>query len=70
MAVGALESQFYAQLLAGLGMTEEELPQHEVETGRAKLTEKFKEKTQAEWCEVSLNEAEISEATARRVALC
>ncbi|KAI5705526.1 hypothetical protein M8J75_016033 [Diaphorina citri] len=52
MAVGALESQFYAQLLAGLGMTEEELPQHEVETGRAKLTEKFKEKTQAEWCEI------------------
>lgn len=52
MAVGALEPQFYAQLLQGVGLTDEELPQDEFESGREKLSRKFKEKTQDEWCKV------------------
>ena len=54
MAVGALEHQFYAQLLQGLGWTEEDLPQFggDSEEMKAKLAGKFLEKTRAEWTEI------------------
>ena len=55
MAVGALEPQFYAALLDGLGLTGSvpdryDLDQHE--PLRAVLTKRFREKTQAEWAAV------------------
>lgn len=52
MAVGALEPQFYARLLQGVGLSEDELPQMDNERGRETLTRKFKEKTQEEWCQI------------------
>ena len=57
MAVGALEPQFYAQLLAGLHMDSEELPQfgQEPDADKEKLAEIFKSKTRDEWCEVFKN---------------
>jgi alpha-methylacyl-CoA racemase len=55
MAVGALEPQFYAALLEGLGLTDTapdryDLAQHD--KLRAVLAERFKQKTQAEWTAV------------------
>ena len=55
MAVGALEPQFYAALLEGLGLTDTapdryDLVQHD--KLRAVLAERFKQKTQAEWTAV------------------
>ena len=55
MAVGPLEPQFYAALLEGLGLTDtapdrDDFAQHP--SLRAVLTERFKEKTQAEWASV------------------
>ncbi|XP_014223500.1 alpha-methylacyl-CoA racemase isoform X1 [Trichogramma pretiosum] len=53
MAVGALEPQFYAELLSKLDLTEDELPQYDdYEENRRKLTNIFKSKTQAQWCEI------------------
>ncbi|KAJ8679823.1 hypothetical protein QAD02_015610 [Eretmocerus hayati] len=53
MAVGALESQFYAEFIEKLGMTEEDLPQFDdFENGRKKLAAIFKTKTQDEWCKI------------------
>ena len=53
MAVGALEPQFYAALLAGLGLSDTELPAQRDRAGwprlRAVLTETFGRRTQAEW---------------------
>ncbi|MBP2365752.1 CaiB/BaiF CoA transferase family protein [Pseudonocardia parietis] len=56
MAVGALEPQFYAQLIAGLGLTEAELgPQYD-RAGwpamRARFTEVFVSKPRDEWADV------------------
>ncbi len=53
MSVGAIEPQFYADLLKGLEMTAEELPQYggDVDECKAKMRRKFKEKTRDEWCE-------------------
>ncbi len=56
MAVGAIEPQFYAELLTGLGLEGEELP-HQLDTGRwdelkARFTEVFATKTRDEWAAV------------------
>ncbi|WP_053656606.1 CaiB/BaiF CoA-transferase family protein [Micromonospora sp. NRRL B-16802] len=56
MAVGALEPQFYAELLRGLGLADADLPaQHDV-TGwpvlRARFAEVFAGRTRAEWTEL------------------
>jgi alpha-methylacyl-CoA racemase len=53
MAVGALEPQFFAQLLAGLGLTADDVP-GQVELGRFDemrkiFTERFATKTRDEW---------------------
>lgn len=55
MTVGALEPQFYRALLAGLGITETAPDREDPaqrDSLRQLLTEKFKERTQQEWCEV------------------
>lgn len=53
VAVGALEPQFYAALLAGLGLAAEELPTQLDRAGwpvlRARFTETFASRTQPEW---------------------
>ncbi|GAA4488044.1 CaiB/BaiF CoA-transferase family protein [Actinoallomurus oryzae] len=56
MSVGALEPQFYAALLHGLGLEGEDLPgQHEQDRWpelRARFTEVFKTRTRAEWTKI------------------
>ena len=55
MAVGALEPQFYAALLEGLGLTDSAPDRYDPaqhEALRSQLAERFKEKTQAEWASV------------------
>jgi alpha-methylacyl-CoA racemase len=56
MAVGALEPQFYAELLRLLGLTGEDLPaQHDVAGWprlRARFAETFAGRTRAEWAEL------------------
>jgi alpha-methylacyl-CoA racemase len=56
VAVGALEPQFYAELLRRLGLDGADLPAQLDGTGwpvlRARLTEVFKRRTQAEWAAV------------------
>ncbi|XP_078618080.1 alpha-methylacyl-CoA racemase-like isoform X2 [Branchiostoma floridae x Branchiostoma japonicum] len=56
MAVGALEPQFYAQLLKGLGLANEDLPPQMDRDSWPSMKERFatvfSSKTQAEWCEV------------------
>jgi alpha-methylacyl-CoA racemase len=56
MSVGALEPQFYAALLRGLGLEGEDLPgQHEQDRWpelRARFTEVFKTRTRAEWTKI------------------
>lgn len=53
MAVGALETQFYALLLQGLGLTEEQAPHFgNFEESKKLFTDIFKSKTQAEWCDI------------------
>lgn len=50
MSVGALEPQFYRELLKGLGLTYDEVPQtSDLEEAKEIFTKKFLEKTQAEW---------------------
>ncbi|KAF6214281.1 hypothetical protein GE061_009021 [Apolygus lucorum] len=50
MAVGALEPKFYSNLLQGLGIAEEELPQTtDFEIGRAKLRDTFIKHDQNYW---------------------
>jgi alpha-methylacyl-CoA racemase len=55
VAVGALEPQFYAALLAGLGLDGEELPDQNDRAGwpalRARFTEVFATRTRDEWAE-------------------
>lgn len=56
VAVGAIEPQFYAALLAGLGLGGEELP-HQLDragwpTLRARFTEVFASRSRDEWAEV------------------
>jgi alpha-methylacyl-CoA racemase len=56
LAVGALEPQFYAALLAGLGLDGEKLPAQYDRTGwpalRARFTEVFASRSRDEWAEV------------------
>ena len=56
MAVGALEPQFYAALLHGLGLQDEDLPhQHSVSDWpvlHRRFAEVFRSRTRAEWTEV------------------
>lgn len=50
MAVGALEPQFYAQLLKGLGLSPDEITQFDnYEESKKVFTKRFLEKTQDEW---------------------
>jgi len=56
MAVGSLEPQFFAQLLAGLGLSPDEVP-NQFELGRydemkAIFAARFASRTRAEWAEV------------------
>ncbi|QKT08218.1 CoA transferase [Gordonia sp. X0973] len=56
MAVGAIEPQFYAELLKGLDLAEADLP-HQLDMGRwdelkAKFVEVFKTKTRDEWAAI------------------
>lgn len=55
MAVGALEPQFYAQLVAGLGLDTEDLPEQHDVSGWPMLRDRFAEvfamRTRAEWVE-------------------
>lgn len=56
VAVGALEPQFYAQFLAGLGLSADELPEQMDRSGWPKLrevfTETFRQRTRDEWVAV------------------
>ncbi|MGV0745325.1 CaiB/BaiF CoA transferase family protein [Mycolicibacterium sp. XJ870] len=56
MAVGAIEPQFFAQLVAGLGLGADEIPgQFELaryDEMRKVFTERFKTKTRDEWTEI------------------
>lgn len=53
MAVGALEPKFYQALISKLGFSYEEVPQMGNENVREKFQQRFLEKTQDEWVEVS-----------------
>src|SRR6266567_2958983 len=56
VAVGALEPQFYAELLTRLGLDGEDLPAQHDPAGwpvlRARFTEMFKQRTRAQWAAV------------------
>lgn len=59
MAVGALEPQFYASLIEGLGLADEDLPQQQDVSGwpvlHRRFAEVFASRTRAEWTEVFSN---------------
>ena len=56
VSIGALEPQFYAELIERLGLAGEDLPQQQDRAGwpvlRDRFTEVFKSKTRDEWCAV------------------
>ncbi|XP_008930301.3 alpha-methylacyl-CoA racemase isoform X1 [Manacus vitellinus] len=56
MAVGALEPQFYEQLIKGLGLDSDELPIQSSYSNWPEMKKKFAsifaQKTQAEWCSI------------------
>ncbi|XP_074138821.1 alpha-methylacyl-CoA racemase isoform X1 [Sminthopsis crassicaudata] len=56
MAVGAIEPQFYALLIKGLGLNGDELPNQlsisDWEETKKKFADTFAKKTQAEWCKI------------------
>lgn len=53
MAVGAIEPKFYALLLDGLGLSEDEYPQYQDSDQTKKVfTERFLQKTQEEWSQI------------------
>ncbi|XP_050422324.1 alpha-methylacyl-CoA racemase [Adelges cooleyi] len=55
MAVGAIEPQFYQELLQGLGLDPDDMAQldeEENEKNREIFSKVFKEKTQGEWCKI------------------
>lgn len=56
MAVGAIEPKFYAELLKGLGLSEEQCPQFG-DTSEVKkiFIQRFLEKTQQEWNEIFID---------------
>lgn len=54
MAVGAIEQQFYHELLKGLKLDPEKIDHiSDFEENKRIIAAKFKEKTQEEWCNVS-----------------
>jgi alpha-methylacyl-CoA racemase len=56
VSIGSIEPQFYAELLARTGLADEDLPaqtdQRTWPVLKARLTELFRTKTRAEWCEI------------------
>ncbi|KAG3266787.1 alpha-methylacyl-CoA racemase [Ictidomys tridecemlineatus] len=56
MAVGAIEPQFYRQLIQGLGLKSEELPKQMSMTDwpemKKRFADVFAKKTKAEWCQI------------------
>ncbi|XP_066100366.1 alpha-methylacyl-CoA racemase isoform X1 [Saccopteryx bilineata] len=56
MAVGAIEPQFYALLIKGLGLKSDELPDQHSMTDwpemKKKFADVFAKKTKAEWCQI------------------
>ncbi|XP_051498746.1 alpha-methylacyl-CoA racemase [Apus apus] len=56
MAVGAIEAQFYKQLITGLGLDSEKLPSQmsfsDWPEMKKKFASVFAQKTQAEWCSI------------------
>ncbi|KAM6034903.1 alpha-methylacyl-CoA racemase [Theristicus caerulescens] len=56
MAVGAIEPQFYEQLIKGLGLDSDQLPSQWSSSDWPKMKKKFAsifaQKTQAEWCSI------------------
>ena len=56
VSVGAIEPQFFAALLAGLGIDPSELPDQMDQDGwpviRARLAQTFRSRTRREWCDV------------------
>lgn len=53
MAVGALEPQFYTNLLKGLELSFDDVPQFvDFHKGKELFTRKFLEKTQDDWCKI------------------
>jgi alpha-methylacyl-CoA racemase len=56
VAVGAMEQQFYAELLRGLGLDDADLPPQQDPAGwpvlRKTFAETFRSKTMAEWAEI------------------
>jgi alpha-methylacyl-CoA racemase len=54
VSIGSIETKFYEDLLARLGLSSEALPQQHDRKGwpelRARFTQVFKSKTRAEWC--------------------
>jgi alpha-methylacyl-CoA racemase len=60
VAIGALEPEFYAELLAKLGLSDDarfagQMDRSRWPAMRAALDERFKQKTRAEWCELFAN---------------
>lgn len=54
MAVGALEPQFYKEFIEGLELNIDDMQQNDwSEKNRKIVADKFKEKNQKEWCDVS-----------------
>ena len=51
LAVGAIEPQFYAALLDGLGLDPDEVPQSDHAAQRERFTELFASRTRDEWAE-------------------
>lgn len=53
MAVGAIEPQFYARLLQGLGLSPEDAPQiMDFDEGKKMFSEIFSKRTQSEWTHI------------------
>lgn len=53
MAVGAIEPQFYTNLLRGLKLSDNDVLQYDdFSKGKEVFTRKFLEKTQEEWCKI------------------
>ena len=56
ISVGAIEPKFYAELLRGMGLEDEELPRQMDRSAwpglKARFTEIFKSKTRDEWCAI------------------
>lgn len=55
MAIGALEPAFYKELIEGLGLNIDDMPQlNDFERKKQIIANIFKEKTREEWCEVCI----------------